>query len=231
MDLAETGHQPQSPSPSDTPSSQDTRPRPDRVISHLDIDNLTQRDEICALKAAARSYEEEISSLHRKIQDMEAKASQDRLMANVGREVRLRYLERHRLRIGRSIGKLGHDRIKCGDRAAHRGRPVVDAVLCLTGSFRDHGAYMDLYGVDPAAAKEMMDVPEMVEVIGFRASLQSEGRLTKVFQDLFERLLEIAASYPSPSKLQTAFKEDKVLQQCHHNLQDCYDQIVCVVPR
>ena len=207
MNLAETDHQPQSPNSSDTPSLQDARPRLDGVVSRLEMDNLAQRDEICALKAAARSYEEEISSLHQKIQDVEAQALQDRLTTNVGREVRLRYLERHRLRMGRSIGKLGHDRIKCGDRAAHRGRPVVDAILCLTGSIRDHGAYIDLYGVIPAAAKEMMDVSEMVELTGFRASLQSEGRLTHVFQSLFERLLEIAASYPSPSKLKMAFKE------------------------
>lgn len=213
------------------PSRQDARPRLDEVVSRLEMDNLAQRDEICALKAAARSYEEEISSLHQKIRDVEAQALQDRLTTKVGREVRLRYLERHRLRMGRSIGKFGHDRIKCGDRAAHRGRPVVDAILCLTGLFRDHGAYVDLYGVIPAVAKEMMDVPEMVELTGFRASLQSEGRLTHDFQSLFERLLEIAASYPSPSKLKMAFEEDKVLQQCHHGLQDCYDRIVGVVPR
>jgi hypothetical protein len=232
MDLAETDDGlPQSPKSSDTAVIQDARPRMEGVVKRLEMDNLAQRDENRALKATARSYEEEISSLQQKIKDMEAQALQDMPTTKVGREVRLRYLEQHRSRMGRSIGKVGHDRIRCGDRAAHRGRPVVDAILCLTASIRDHGAYIDLYGVTPAATKEMMDVPEMIEVTGFRASLQSEGKLTPVFQSLFERLLEVAASYTSPSKLRVAFKEDKVLQQCHHGLQDCYDRIVGVVPR
>jgi hypothetical protein len=62
----------------------------------------------------------------------------------VGREVRLRYLEHHRQRMGRAIGKQGYERIKDGDRAVHRGRPMVDALLCLTGLMSDHETYRDL---------------------------------------------------------------------------------------
>lgn len=85
---------------------------------------------------------------------------------------------------------------------------------------------MDLYGITPLAVKEMMDVPEVVEVVVFRASLQSEGRLTPFFQSLFERMLEIVLSYPSAVERMKAFKEDNILQQCHIGLQDCYDRIV-----
>jgi hypothetical protein len=91
---------------------------------------------------------------------------------------------------------------------------------------RDHEAYKDLYGVTPGEMQEKMDVSEMVEVTGFRAALQSEGRMTEHFQGLFEQLLEVAGRYESPTELKRGFNEDKVLQQCHDGLQDCYDKIV-----
>ena len=117
-------------------------------IEKLETEKLLQRDEIRALKAEARSYQDELSSLTGRVQSLEEQALQDAPATNIGKEVRLRYLERHRQRMGRGIGKLGYDRIKCGDRAAHRGRPVVDAVLCLTDLITDRGVYPDLYGVD-----------------------------------------------------------------------------------
>ena len=195
-------------------------------IEKLETEKLLQRDEIRALKAEARSYQDELTSLNGRVQSLEEQALQEAPATNIGKEVRLRYLEKHRQRMGKNIGKLGYDRIKRGDRAAHRGRPVVDALLCLTNQITDRVVYPDLYGVDPATMKYWKDVPEMVEVTSFRASLQSEGRLTKDFQVLFERLLEGAKTFSSSMELKAAFRDNKNLQQLQDELQNCYDKIV-----
>ena len=79
--------------------------------------------------------------------------------------------------------------------------------------------------------KNWKEVPEMIEVTSFRASLQSEGRLTRDFQLLFERLLEVAKSYFSSIDLRAAFMENQTLQQLHGELQNCYDKIVAANPR
>ena len=200
-------------------------------IERLETEKLLQRDEIRALKAEARSYQDELSSLNGRVQSLEEQALQETPATNIGKEVRLRYLERHRQRMGRGIGKLGYDRIKCGDRAAHRGRPVVDALLCLTGLITDRGVYLDLYGVDAETMKHWKDVPEMVEITSFRASLQSEGRLTGDFQVLFERLLEVAKTYSSSMDLRAGFRDNKTLQQLQDDMQICYDKIVAANPR
>jgi hypothetical protein len=136
------------------------------------LSNLLLRDEISSLKAEARPYCKEVTSLNRRLQTLESQALQDTPALIVGREVRLRYLERHLQRMGHTIGKQGYERIKAGGRAAHRGRPMVDAMLCLTELMRDREAYRDLYAVTP---KEMQ---ETVVITGFRASLQSKGRIT-----------------------------------------------------
>ncbi|KAL8718036.1 MAG: hypothetical protein Q9225_004790 [Loekoesia sp. 1 TL-2023] len=202
-----------------------------KEIEKLETEKLLQRDEIRALKAEASSYQHELMSLDSKVQSLEKQAMQDAPATTIGKEVRLRYLERHRQRMGRNIGMLGHDRIKCGDRAAHRGRPVVDALLCLTGLITDHEVYLDLYGVSPETMKKWKEVPEMVEITGFHASLQSEGRMTREFQESFERLLEVAKTCSSSMELRAAFGENKSLQQFQDKLQYCYDKIVAENPR
>ena len=202
-----------------------------REIEKLETEKLLQRDEIRALKAEAQSYRDELMSLNGKVQRLEDQALQETSAGNIGKEVRLRYLERYRQRMGRGIGKLGYERIKCGDRAAHRGRPVVDALLCLTGLITDREVYQDLYGVNPETMKQWKEVPEMIEITGFRASLQSEGRLTRDFQVLFERLLEVAKTYFSSVDLRATFRENKILQQLQDELQNSYDKIVAVNPR
>jgi hypothetical protein len=199
-------------------------------VERLKMDKTLQRDEICSLRAEARSLQHEISTLNHQIRDIKAEVLQDAPATNVGREVRLRFLELHRRRMGigmgKGKGKVDEARIKCGNRAAHRGRPVVDALLCLKGLMTDDKVYLDLYGVSPLAAQKMMHVPEMIEVMGFRASLQAEGKLTPDFQSRFERLLTYASTYSCPMELRTAFKEDKAVQSCHSALQDFYDRIV-----
>jgi hypothetical protein len=201
-------------------------------VERLKMDKTLQRDEICSLRAEARSLQHEVSTLNRQIRDIKAEVLQDAPATNVGREVRLRFLELHRRRMGQGRRKFDEARIKCGNRAAHRGRPVVDALLCLTGLMDDDQVYIDLYGVTPRTAQKMMHVPEMIEVMGFHASLKADGKLTPEFRSLFERLLTSASMFSCPMELRTAFKEDKALQNCHSALQDCFDRIVAAsLPR
>lgn len=145
----------------------------------------------------------------------------------VGREVRLRFLEAHRLQMGKAKKHLqqSRERIKSGDRAAHRGRPVVDAWLCLTGEMSDRAVYVDLYGVSPEKVKEWMNIPQIIQVAGFRASLQSGKRLTGMFQTLFEHLLEMMNGLSS-AEVKKAFEEDSTFQQQHHRLVTCFDDIL-----
>ncbi|KAL9043257.1 MAG: hypothetical protein Q9214_003551 [Letrouitia sp. 1 TL-2023] len=194
-----------------------------KKIEKLEMEKLLQGDEIQSLKAETRSYLDELELLSSKVQILEDEPLQE--TGTIGKEVRLRYLEKHRQRRGSDIGQVGLERIKCGDRAAHRGRPVVDALLCLDELITDHEVYLDLYGLSPKTMKRWKDVPEMVEITGFRASLQSEGRLTTDFQGRFERMLQISKFYSSSTELREAFKETKILQQLQHELQNCYDSI------
>ena len=90
----------------------------------------------------------------------------------------------------------------------------------------DADVYADLYGVGPETIELLKDVPAIVEMAGFRASLRSEGRLTVEFQTLFERVRGVAGTYASPVALKAAFGEDKMLQRLQDELQICYDGIV-----
>lgn len=103
---------------------------------------------------------------------------------------------------------------------------MADALLCLTGLVTAREVYPELYGVKPETMKQWKDVPEMIEITSFRASLQSEGRLTRELQVPFERLLEVAKSYFSSMELRAGFREKKTLQQLQDELQNCYDKII-----
>ena len=208
---------------------QDELERMRAQIERLERDNLQRGVEIRALKAETLSYQDELRAPSGKVQSLEELALQENV--KIGKEVRLRYLERHRQRMGRDIGMLGKERIKSADRAAHRGRPVADAWLCLTDQITDREVYSDLYGVSPETLKRWKDVPEMIEITGFRASLQSEGRLMGDFQAPFERFLQRAKTYLSSVELKAAFRDDKALQQLQNELQNCYDSIVAANSR
>ena len=202
-----------------------------RENEKLEMEKLLQGDEIRALKVEVRSYQDELKTLSSKVQSLEAQALQETPARTIGKAVRLRYLEKYRQRMGRSIGKLGWERIRCGDKAAHRGRALVDALICLTGLITDREVYTDLYGMEAEYIKKYQDVSELMEVAGFRASLQSEGRLSKEFRALFERLLQLAKTYHSPMELGAAFRTNQTLQQLHGELQSSYDKIVEANPR
>jgi DNA repair exonuclease SbcCD ATPase subunit len=77
-------------------------------IDRLKLSNLLLRDQVSLIKAEARSYCDEITSLNRRLQTLESQALQDTPALIVGREVRLRYLEHHRQRMGHAI-KQGYD--------------------------------------------------------------------------------------------------------------------------
>ncbi len=195
-------------------------------LKTIKLDKVLQRDEIYALKAEARSYQEELGKSKFKAQDLETKSLQETPANDIGKEVRIRYLERHRQTMGKSIGKVGYDHIKSGDRAAHRGRPLVDTWLYQTRQMSDQNVYKDLYRITPGEMWQWRDIPEVVEISGFHASLQSEYKLSNRFRALFDQFLNATATYYSPTELQMAFAEDKVLQYKQNQLQDCYDGII-----
>jgi len=56
--------------------------------------------------------------------------------------------------------------------------------------------------------------------------LQSEGKLTRDFQVLFERFLDVAEIYLSSIELRAASRENKTPQQPQDELQNSYDRIV-----
>ena len=195
-------------------------------VERLKAEKLLQGDEIRALKAEIRSYQDEMTSMSSKVQSLERQALQETPALTIGKEVRLRYMEQHRQRMGKKIGNLGYDRIKRGDRAAHRGRPVPDALLCLAGDMTDHGVFSDLYGVSPEIMEKCKDIREIVEITGFRGSLKSQGWLTRDFEVLFERAIKLAKTHVSLTDLRSGFEGNKVLQQLQNQIQDCYDKIV-----
>ena len=61
-------------------------------------------DTIKKLRAEAQSYQAELRSLNGKIQRVEEQVLQETPAENIGKEVRLRYLEQPRQRMGRGIG-------------------------------------------------------------------------------------------------------------------------------
>ena len=196
-----------------------------RKVEKLEFENQNQKDAIRALNIKVGTYEDELQSLNTQIHNLTSQATQDAPFKSIGQEVRLRYLENHRRRMDRNIGALGRERVKRGDRAAHRGRPVPDALLCLSGLITDREVYQDLYGVSAELMKECRDVPEVIEVAGFRGSLQSEGWLTGEFEENFKRLLGVAKKYRSPVELRAAFREDATLQRLQGALQIEFDRV------
>ncbi|KAI9808001.1 MAG: hypothetical protein M1827_007763 [Pycnora praestabilis] len=197
-----------------------------REIKTIEWDKVLQQDENCALKVEIRSYQEELMRLKSKVQDLERNSLRETPIKDIGREVRIRYLERHRQRMGKSIGKVGYDHIKSGDRAAHRGRPLADAWLYQVHQISDQDVYKDLYGITPGALQEWKDISGIVDISGFHASLQSEDKLSNRFRALFGQFLKVATAYSSPTELRMAFIEDKLLQRKQDELQDCYDEII-----
>ena len=216
--------------------TQTSNPQGERIQLQREVERLKseiqlQRDEIRALKIEARSYQDELIILNNKVQTVEQQALQKTLAEEIGEQVRLRYLELYRQRIGMGIGKLSHERIRSGDRAAHRGRPVIDALLCVNRLITDTEVYKNLYGVTPEHMLSLKVVPEIIDIAGFHASLQSEGRMTKDFKAVFERFCDVARSYASPMELRAEFSGNQTLQQLQAELQDRYDKIVAANPR
>jgi hypothetical protein len=185
-------------------------------MNNMILGKEQQQDEIRALKVEARSYLTELEASGPKAQEIE----------KIGKEVRMRFLECHRRRMGKPIGGAGHAHIKSGDRAAHRGRPLADAWLYGNHQRSDPEVFEDLYGISPASMQEWKDIPGVVDISGFRASLQSEGTLPDKFRTLFEQYLARIKLYPTPTALRAAFMEGTTLQYKQNELQACYDELV-----
>lgn len=187
---------------------------------------------------AEDSLADEVPKLDLKISELQAAAEEEHEIKKAGHEVRLRFLENHRrYNMNRKPPTDTVDRIKAGNRAAHRGRPVADALLCVHGDFRDAAVYKDLYGVPPEdmaprdirgkhRGKGWCEIQDMVTVTSFRASLKSEKALTRDFEDLFNKILEETTRYDTADALGRALKEDKRLNVLQDKLHECFDKTV-----
>ena len=177
----------------------------DRAL-HLAEENGERLLELIATEADLR---QEIDSL---------KTGGPKLLEDVGISVRVRYLEKHRQRMDPSkrITPVGVERVKKGDRAAHRGRPIDDALVTDTVPGLKK-VYEDLYGVSPEWMKAHSEENEIKEIVGFRASLVTEGELSDDFEATFRRALEVF------SKVGSA---DYAFLGNHAKLETLYDTIV-----
>lgn len=142
-------------------------------IASLQLEIQNDRDELRSLKADARSKDETIKTLEQKVLLLEQELLHQEYAAQIGKKVRMRFLEGHRRRMGLRGTATGH--IPTGNRAAHRGRPLVDALLYRTGERDDVEVYIDLYGVDPLLLLQFEDIGEIIEVCGFYGTLKSNG--------------------------------------------------------
>jgi hypothetical protein len=148
----------------------------------------------------------------------------------IGIDVRMCYLESCRRRMGLPLSDGGNDAKKNGDRAAHRGRPIVDAWLYEMGHRKASAVYKDLYGISFSLLMSWRRIPEVVDVCGFHASLKSDGTMKSRFQTLFDELFDAAAAHTSMEKLAAAFKQDKILLSKYGEVQNCYDAIIAANP-
>lgn len=201
-----------------------------QIRTHLKAISID--DEIRELRRKLRSSEAQAQQLQERVDKLETDVQEHAAAFEIGKEVRLRYLENYRRRTlvgtGRGIGSLAFQRIKSGDRAAHRGRPVVDSWLCISGEFPHEAVFRDLYGLTAEGVEAWAEVSEMIAATGFRGSLQSEGWLTPVFQETFQKLVDLALPYPSPIRLKEAFVTNRKLASTFQDLQDCYDHIISI---
>src|SRR5438045_6405585 len=114
-------------------------------IAALELEAECLRDELQSLKADARSKECELNAARDIIRALQQKGLLKEQAARIGKEIRMRFLEKHRLRMNLKVTAIGHGHIKTGHRAAHRGRPLVDALLYQAGERNDVNVYSELY--------------------------------------------------------------------------------------
>ena len=74
--------------------------------------------------------------------------------------------------------------------------------------------------------QEWKDIPGIVEISGFRATLHSEGALSNRFRTLFDQFLTSVKNYRTPAELRVAFIEGTTLQHKQNELQVCFDEII-----
>lgn len=192
----------------------------------IKLNKMLQRNEIYVLKTEAQSYQKELGKSKFKAQNLKTKSLQETSANNIGKEVRIRYFERHRQTMGKSIDKVDYDHIKFEDRAAHRERSLVNTWLYQTRQMFNQNVYKDLYRITSEEMWQWRDISEIVEISEFHASLQSEYKLSNRFWTLFDQFLKATATYYSLTELQITFAENKVLQYKQNQLQDCYDEII-----
>jgi len=110
-------------------------------------------------------------------------------LVTIGIDIRMRLITQ-----AKSQSEPGDaDIIKRGNCAAHRGRPLADAMLCEQELKPHEGAcddYMNLYGVYPSWMLDWADTAMVNDVLECRGSLVAERiPLSEKFEDLFCQLI------------------------------------------
>jgi hypothetical protein len=201
------------------------------------------------LKANFQSYEEriciqdsEIAALkgdlvktQRKLAAKNVKFEAHQHFEDIGRDIRMRFLTK--VKKGNQQGPEREEIIHAGSRAAHRGRPIADAILCVFGYFNDKGTYRALYGIDPEdmiprsmtpykLGKGYCHVEQMVTITSYRASLAGDNMVTLEFARLFDGLMKEVKEYDSIEELSRAFEKNPTVRMLENRITYCFDAVI-----
>jgi len=134
----------------------------------------------------------------------------------------MRHLDRYRCQ---QMGLKGHGDIQIGNRAAHRGRALADAILYQTGKRADTDVFEDIYGVDPFYLLKLKHIEDFVTACGFHGSLKYEKLMKSGFENAFTEFLDEVKQAGSPEKVEAGFKKGSSLLSLHYaSLEYIYDK-------
>jgi hypothetical protein len=110
-------------------------------IAALELEAECLRDELQSFKVDARLKKRDLDAAHHTIRALEQKALLGEQAARIGKEIRMRYLEEHRLRMNLKVTANRSRSDKTGHRAAHRGPALVHPHI--TASYHHYCAVLD----------------------------------------------------------------------------------------
>lgn len=197
-------------------------------VRSLKADKISKEDTINLLEQRIRYLEIDIRSKEESLNVLKQKYPSTEQAVRIGKEVRMRYLEDHRRRMGLKNVQLGL--IKAGNRAAHRGRPLVDALLYESGERHDINVYADLYGVEPKFILMFQDVDEIITACGFHGTLKSDGQMQPKFEVAFRGILEDVKNRDDLEVVKVEFEGSSLLSRKYHALEACFDEIISANP-
>jgi len=142
-----------------------------------------------AIRTAENQLNHTITTLQVENQQLRNQLQSVHPLVTIGIDIRRRLFAQAKSRREPGDG----DVIKQGNCAAHRGRPLADAILCeqiLHPRERARDAYLFLYGVYPSWALSWVYIAMVNVVLECRGSLVAEKiPLSNTFQELFNQFI------------------------------------------